>query len=60
MIPIYVNLFRYYFFQFWLKVVENKKEQKKKTCFILTNTKIAMNTKNKVSGIFLIILPYIE
>lgn len=48
------------FIQLWLKVVENKKEQKKKTCFILTNIKIAMNTKKKVVGIFLTFLPYIE
>lgn len=33
------------FIQFWLKVVENKKE--KKPFFVLMNTKIAMNTKRK-------------
>lgn len=48
------------FIQFWLKVVENKKEQMKKTCFILINTKIAMNTKKKSVGFFLIILLNIE
>lgn len=42
------------FIKFWLKVVENKKEQMKKTCFIL------MNTTNKLVGFFLIILLYIE
>lgn len=57
---IYVSLFRYYFHSILVESGGKQERTKEKTCFNLMNTKIAMDTKEKMVGIFLIILLYIK